>query len=290
MKPSLLPAGLGCVVALGLASGCDISEPLTQPNEATPATVARAGESKKLDLALCAPGRGGFTLVGTNPWFPLAVGRQLVLEAEEDGETITMQLTVLDRTRVIEGVVTRVVEEREFVDGELSEVTWNYHVQASDGTICYYGEDVDVYDEDGITHEGAWCPGGDNQAGIFMPADPKPGMKYQNEVAPGIALDEARIVGTGPVTVPFGRFTNTIRIREFNPLTGAEGLQGARLRRRHHRRWHPRADGGEPDHGHSRTAGDHGAAVRLLTPPRRCWSKYARMSAYIAMMFSRRRT
>ena len=218
MKAVFVPAALGWLAAL--VAGCDTSEPLTLPNEATPATVARVGESKKLDLALCAPGRGGFTLVGTNPWFPLEVGRQLVLEGEEDGETITMQLTVLDRTRVIEGVVTRVVEEREFVDGELSEVTWNYHVQASDGTICYYGEDVDVYEEDGITHDGAWCPGGDNPAGIIMPADPKPGIEYQNEVAPGIALDEARIVGTGPVTVPFGRFTNTIRIRESNPLTG----------------------------------------------------------------------
>lgn len=52
-----------------------------------------------------------------------------------------------------------------------------------------------------------------------MPADPKPGMKYQNEVAPGIAEDEAKIVGIGPLTVPFGSFSNTIRIREFDPLT-----------------------------------------------------------------------
>jgi len=219
MKTFLTPVGLGWLVAL--VAGCDTSEPLTLPNQAT-GTFARVGESKKLDIALCAPGRGGFTVVSTNPWFPLDVGRQLVLEAEEDGEIVTNQVTVLDRTRVIEGVVTRVVEEREFVDGELAEVTWNYHVQASDGTICYYGEDVDVYTEEGITHEGAWCPGGDNQAGIFMPADPKEGMEYQNEVAPGIALDEARIVGSGPVTVPFGYFTNTIRIREFDPLSGAK--------------------------------------------------------------------
>jgi hypothetical protein len=81
---------------------------------------------------------------------------------------------------------------------------------------------VDVYEEGGITHDGAWCPGGVNQAGVFMPADPKPGMKYQNEIAPGIAEDEATIVGQGPWTVPFGRFTETIRIRELDPLTGAK--------------------------------------------------------------------
>ena len=37
---------------------------------------------------------------------------------------------------------------------------------------------------------------------------------------PAVAEDEAKIVGVGPVTVPFGTFSNTIRIREFDPLTG----------------------------------------------------------------------
>jgi hypothetical protein len=204
------------MLALSLAAGCDVSD------TARPSAPQVSLETiKRLDIGRCAPGPG-FTVVSTNPWFPLDVGRQLVLEGEEEGETLTNRVTVLNVTRTIEGVVTRVVEEREFVDGVLSEVTWNYHVQAPDGSICYYGEDVDVYTDAGITHEGAWCPGGDNHPGIFMPADPQPGMEYQNEVAPGIALDEARIVGAGPTTVPFGRFDETIRIREFDPLTGSK--------------------------------------------------------------------
>ncbi len=126
---------------------------------------------------------------------------------------------MLNQTRVIETVTTRVVEERERVDGELFEVTWNYFAQAPDGAICYFGEDVDIYEEDGISHEGAWCadaPG--NQPGIFMPADPRPGMTFQIEVAPEVAEDQGKIVAIGPVEVPFGRFTEAIRIREFNPL------------------------------------------------------------------------
>jgi hypothetical protein len=216
--------GLTISVAAGLAAlvSCDRTGP-TDPAGSTTAVPgpAMATAPKKLSLARCAPSRGGFTLVSTNPYFPLDVGRQLILTGEEDGEAVVLQVTVLDRTRTIAGVTTRVVEEREFHDGELAEVSWNYHVQASDGSICYYGEDEDAYEEGGISHEGTWCadqPG--NQAGVFMPADPKPGMKYQNEVAPGIAEDEAKIVGIGPVTVPFGTFTNTIRIREFDPLSG----------------------------------------------------------------------
>jgi hypothetical protein len=201
---------------------CDFVEPIAAPADGYFVAASGTTGPKKLDIALCAPGAGTFTLVSTNPYFPLDVGRQLILTGEDEGDDVTLQLTVLDRTRVIEGVTTRVVEEREFVNGELSEVTWNYHVQAPDGSICYYGEDVDVYEEGGITHEGAWCPGGNNEAGIFMPADPQPGMKYQNEVAPGIALDEATIVGAGPWTVPFGKFTEAIRIRENDPLTGSK--------------------------------------------------------------------
>jgi hypothetical protein len=203
------------MLALILAAGCDVSETV-QPGtpQVSLATV------KRLGIGRCAPGPG-FTVESTNPWFPMDVGRQLILEGEEEGETLTNQVTVLNLTRTIEGVVTRVIEEREFVNGVLSEVTWNYHVQAPDGSICYYGEDVDVYTETGITHDGAWCPGGNNHSGIFLPVDPVPGMEYQNEIAPGIALDEARIVGSGPTTVPFGRFEETLRIRESDPLTGS---------------------------------------------------------------------
>lgn len=222
MKARIAETSVAAGLVFALLVGCEQARP-TAPVKVQTLAVnsAQGADSKKLDVSLCSPGRGGFTIVSSNPWFPMDVGRQLVLTGEEDGETIVFQLTVLDRTRVIAGVTTRVIEEREFVNGALAEVSWNYHVQASDGTICYYGEDVDAYENGGVSHEGAWCaatPG--NQAGIFMPANPQPGMKYQNEIAPGVAEDEAQIVGFGPRVVPFGRFTETIRIREHDPLDG----------------------------------------------------------------------
>ena len=39
-------------------------------------------------------------------------------------------------------------------------------------------------------------------------------------MAPGVAEDQAQVVGQGPVTVPAGSFAQTIRVREFNPLDG----------------------------------------------------------------------
>ena len=157
----------------------------------------------------------------------MGVGQQWTYEGEEDGVPVSLLITVLDETRLIAGVTTRVIEEREWEDDELLEVSWNYFAQAGDGTICYFGEDVDIYEEeDEIVHEGAWCADeSPNAPGIIMPADPRPGMKFPMESAPGIAEDEGKIVGSGPVTVPFGRFDETLRVREFNPLDGGKGFK-----------------------------------------------------------------
>ena len=202
---------------------CD--QPSTSPRRLAGQEVSLSS-AKKLDVAVCATTNTGFTTNFTHPYFGSSpVGNQLVLEADEGGEHTRNEVTVLALTRNIGGVTTRVIEEREFTDGTLAEVTYNYFVQASDGSICYYGEDVDVYENGTVTHEGAWCGVGPNEPGIFLPADPQAGMKFQNEVAPGIAEDEATIVGKGPVTVPAGHFTNTIRIREFNPLDGEKDFK-----------------------------------------------------------------
>jgi hypothetical protein len=205
---------------------------------------AGGGEKKALGLALCAPDQQRFTLDIDNAFFPLPVGGQWVLVGDDDGETIGVRITVFDQTEpfVLPGalqqpVMTRVVEETEWQDAngngilepgeDLIEVSRNYFAQTLGGTVCYFGEEVDIY-EDGVvvSHEGAWradAPG--NAPGIFMPAEPQAGMAFQQEAAPEVAEDEARVVGSGPVTVPAGRFRDTIRLREFNPLDGGTGYK-----------------------------------------------------------------
>jgi hypothetical protein len=182
--------------------------------------------AQALPLDRCAPSAGGFTTNFTHPYFPAPVGQQALYTGEEGDEEVTLKITVLDQLRSIAGVTTRVIEEREWIDGLLVEVSWNYYAQASDGSVCYYGEDVDIYEDGGISHEGAWCgatPG--NLPGIFLPADPRPGMKFVMELAPGIAEDEGEIVGSGPVKLGSQRYENTIRVREFNPLDGDKGFK-----------------------------------------------------------------
>lgn len=185
--------------------------------------------TKTADLAVCSLSAGGFSTTSTNPWFPIQVGYIWNYEGEEDGELVELRITVLDQTEAVGGVTTRVVEEREWVDGNLIEVSLNYFAQASDGSVCYFGEAVDIFDpETGelVSHEGAWrADEGENAPGIIMPADPVPGLKFVMEVAPGIAEDEGVVVGSGPAKVGDVTYPETIRIREFNPLDGGKGFK-----------------------------------------------------------------
>lgn len=184
-------------------------------------------EEKVLDLSLCEPSQGGFSPESTNPYFPIAVGQQWTYEGEEDGEEVRLVITVLDETETVAGVTTRVVRECEWIDDELVEVSWNYYAATGDETVCYFGEAVDIY-EDGevVSHEGEWRADDPGSApGIFMPAEPWPGVRFPMELAPGVAEDEAKIVGIGPVTVPLDTYEDTIRLREYNPLDGDKGYK-----------------------------------------------------------------
>ena len=195
-----------------------------------------------LDIVVCDPETGGpFTTDIDNPFFPVVPGSMSVLESED--ETIRLEITVLEETEVVAGITTRVLVETEFEDGLLIEVSRNFFAQVEEGeegagTVCYFGEDVEICDTglvengDGFLcdggepdHSGEWRAGeGDNQPGIFMPADPQPGDVYNEEVAPGIAEDIAEVVALGePIDVPAGGFDDTLTIEDCNPLEGGAG-------------------------------------------------------------------
>jgi hypothetical protein len=168
-----------------------------------------------------------FTSAGSNPYFPLWPGYALLLEGtEEDDEGQLVEVaslaTVLLETEVVDGVRTRVFEEREWEDDELVEVSRNYLAFCREtGDVWYFGEDVDDY-EDGqvVGHGGAWRAGVNGaEPGILMPGSPILGARYYEEIAPGIAFDRAEIVAMGnEVTVPAGTYTDTLETVGTNPL------------------------------------------------------------------------
>ena len=169
------------------------------------------------DLGACT-----WSSTGSNSYFVLEPGYQLVLKGREGGSLIQLTITVLDETKIIEGIQTRVVEERETVDGSLVEVSRNFFAICNENNnVFYFGEDVDIY-QDGqiVSHDGAWLHGADGaRAGLMMLGSPAEDFAYYQEVAPGVALDRAVIESLDErVKTPAGVFEDSLEIEETTPL------------------------------------------------------------------------
>lgn len=166
-----------------------------------------------------------FFTTGTNPYFILQPGYQLVFAGVEDGESLNVTVTVSNETKVVgDGIVTRVVEERTVNSetNDLKEITRDYFaICDKTNSVFYFGEDVNNY-ENGelVDHEGSWLDGSNNaRAGLIMPGTVLLGSRYYQEIAPDVALDKAEIVSMNQtVSVPAGSFRDVIKMTETNDL------------------------------------------------------------------------
>jgi hypothetical protein len=178
-----------------------------------------ASEDKESDWkAKFSVNKDNLVSTGKNPYFVLEPG--YVARFQGGGETLT--ITVLDETKLIDGVKTRVVEEREEKDGKLVEVSRNYFaIDKTTNDVYYFGEEVDIY-KDGkvVDHEGGWLSGIDGATfGMMMPGAPKIGDKFYQELAPKVAMDRCEIVAIeGEFQTPAGTFKNCLRVRDTTPL------------------------------------------------------------------------
>jgi hypothetical protein len=167
-----------------------------------------------------------FYSTGRNDYFILEPGYQLTLEGVEDKDTLKLEVTVLDQTRMIGNVETRVVEERETVNGDLIEVSRNYFaICKQTNSVFYFGEETDVYEKGEIvSHSGAWrADSGNAKAGLMMPGIVLVGSRYYQEIAPGVAMDRAEIVSTKEtLPTPAGEFENCMKTEETTPLEPEE--------------------------------------------------------------------
>jgi len=182
------------------------------------ASVTVAGQGKLLWRDSFSPDKSALTDTGQGTCFILQPGYQLRLAHGKD----TLTITVLNDTKVIDGVKTRVVEERETKNGQVIEVSRNYFaVDPSTGDAYYFGEDVDIFKNGKIaSHEGTWHSG-ENGArfGLFIPGKPKVGDRYYQELAPKVAMDRAEILSiTEKLTVPAGTFNNVVRTKESSAI------------------------------------------------------------------------
>jgi hypothetical protein len=123
----------------------------------------------------------------------------------------------------VAGVPVAVVEVKDFENGKLVERTLDYYAAHDDGSVWYFGERVDDYEEGRVVgHSGQWLAGeGGARPALFMPAEPGVGDAFEQEGAPGIAEDRSTVLAVSlTVTTPAGTFSGCIRTRDVDPLDG----------------------------------------------------------------------
>lgn len=167
-----------------------------------------------------------FAVTGRNRFFILEPGYRLTLKGTEDGVEEVVVITVLNETKVVDGVVTRIVEERETKNGALIEVSRNFFaIDRKTNDVYYFGESVDMYRNGRVTHhEGEWMSGQNGaRYGLAMPARPKVGQKYYQEIAPDAAMDRAEIKSLQvSFQTPAGKFKNCVKVDETSPMEPGE--------------------------------------------------------------------
>lgn len=158
----------------------------------------------------------------TNPYFMFEAGKKYIYEGQTTDGFERIEVQLLSKSKTVLGIACAVVNDKVWIDGKLKEDTDDWYAQDNDGTVWYMGEYVTDYNPDGsvLDHDGSWEAGiSGAKPGINMHADPIKGLIYRQEYWFDEAEDEAEIVETGlTVTIPFGTFSNCIKIREWTDL------------------------------------------------------------------------
>lgn len=156
---------------------------------------------------------------GSGRYWTLTPGHRATYK-NKDGETLT--ITNLAETKLIDGVMTRIVEEREEKNGTPTEISRNFMaLDPANGNIYYFGEESQTYKNGKPSDtKGSWKSGEkDARFGLLVPGAAKVGDKSYQEIAPGIAMDRFEVVGIDEkITVPAGTFEHCLHIVETTPL------------------------------------------------------------------------
>ena len=158
-----------------------------------------------------------------NPWFPLRAGTTTILRGTDEGEHLRERVHVTYRTKLIQGVPTRVVTDvLRRAGGKLAERTTDWYAADNNGNVWYFGEATATYDAKGHleSREGSWQAGrAGARAGMVMPAHPHATQAFRQEFYRGHAEDQAWIVGTSTRTrTPLRTFSHVVRSFEWTRL------------------------------------------------------------------------
>jgi hypothetical protein len=208
---------LFAAMAALLSQGCDTSTP-SGPDAVRQAPSETGLESRQVSLPFNA---SNFVSVITNRYNPMIPGTIFHYRSQTRDGVETSEFRITRNTKKILGVTATVVHDRVFLDGELTEDTFDWFAQDAQGNVWYLGEDSKEIDHGQVVStEGSWEAGVNGaQPGIIMLAQPQTGLAYRQEFAAGVAEDNAKVLSLkAAVDVPFRSFDGCLRTLEWTPL------------------------------------------------------------------------
>jgi hypothetical protein len=161
-----------------------------------------------------------------NPYMPLIPGTKFAFEGftVEEGETTPhhVEFIVTDLTKIINGIQTVVIFDRDISDGILEEAELTFFAQDNSGNVWHLGQYSEVYDEVEFVGGRMWVVGHleGAKAGIMMKAEPKmdtPSYSQGYAPPPFNWTDRGRTYKMGEQTsVVAGTYEDVLITEEFN--------------------------------------------------------------------------
>jgi|1186.fasta_scaffold179473_2 hypothetical protein len=190
---------------------------------ATVATSADASHGTLAGSTARAMEPANFRHPAPNSYFPLRPGTVFRYRGRDGRQHLTERVGVTHRTRIIQGVRTRVLSDvLRRSDGSVAEKTSDWYAADDRGNVWYFGERTATYDRHGDvqSREGSWQAGvGGAVAGTIMPRSPRPTDAYRQEFERGSAEDQAWIVQRGfAAEVAYGTVHHVVRSLEWSRL------------------------------------------------------------------------
>ncbi len=222
-----------CLLALAM-TGCqnDKGGKVDNTGESSADTSNGAGENNNTNAIILVDNDSGeyapaidpanFVSTIDHPYLSLTPGKVWVYEGKSaDGDTERIEIEVTQDTKTVMGVTTTVVREREWINGELEEDTFDWFAQDEDGNVWYFGEDSkEIKNGEVVGTKGSWEAGVNGaQPGIIMKADPQVGDAYRQEFLKGEAEDMGQVLGlSDSVSIGLGNYQNCLKIKDWTPL------------------------------------------------------------------------
>jgi hypothetical protein len=176
----------------------------------------------------------------TNVYAPFQPGAVKVYAGRSEGAALVIVDLFLPETRAFmlagKPVECVTLQETEFEDGVISEISRNFFAQADDGAVYYFGEIVDHFASGQVTdHEGSWLVGGPTlptdpaetatatAPSLSMPAAPAVGDTWHPENLPPVAQENAVALATDTtLKVRAGKFLGVLLVQETSDLEDVE--------------------------------------------------------------------